>query len=118
MGWTVTAEPGLQLETSTAALAIDVDPRRRDVSLSLRRQSGGSPALFGNVIARRFTGTTTADWSAAVTWLQGDEATALLSAILAGYQAEMIWSGDWVADWTPAARAALAALQQNVLERL
>ena len=118
MEWTVTAAHGLQQETSTAALAIDVDPRRREVSLGLRRRSGGSQALFGNVLARRFTGTPTADWSAAALWLQGDEAAALLSAILAGYQAEMVWSGDWVADWTPAARAALADLQQNVLDRL
>lgn len=118
MDWTVTAEASPQQETSTAALAIDVDPRRRLVSLGLRRRSGGSQELFANVIARRFTGTAAADWSAAAAWLRTATAEALLAAILSGYRAEMVWSGDWVADWTPAARAALDDLQRNVLARL
>lgn len=117
MSWKVQVTPGRQSATPTAALAIDVDPQQRVVGLGLRRRSGGAD-LWGNRAARCFVDAPTADWDAAIVWLQSDEAAALLRAISGGYRASMAWSGDWVAEWTPEARDALRALQAAILERV
>ena len=50
-----------------------------------------------------------------VEWLHGEDAAALLEAISQGYRAEMVWSGDWVAEWSDDARTALQHLQDGIM---
>jgi len=118
VGWTITAEAGKNEETGISAHAIDVDPRRRRVSMGRVRRSGGDAALWGNTVARHFVDCSVCDWAEAAAWVRGPEGLAVLERISAGYAASMAWSGDWVAEWSPGARGALRDLLEAVEARL
>jgi len=113
--WIVTADAEVQEVTGgTHALAMDMDPRQPAIVLGARPISGGGPEYWHGAIAREFFDGRRADWRPALAWLRGPEAAALLEAIEAGYEAQLVWTGDWVGRWTPEARAAAKAVHTRV----
>ena len=121
--WTLRAPAAPEAMTTTTAAAVELDPRHRVVALGCLPRSGGGPALMSGAVLRQPLPGVGADgapidWAPAVAWLQGDAAAALLRQVSAGYQAEMLWSGDWVARWTPEAVGAAQTLIHSVREIL
>ena len=113
--WIVTADVEIQTITdSTQALAMDMDPRQPTIALGARHVSGGGPELWHGAILREFFDGRGADWRPALAWLRGPEAAPLLAAVIEGYEAQLVWTGDWVGRWTPDARAASAAVHRQI----
>ena len=95
------------------ALALELDPRVRTVTLAWRTlglgdAEVGSRALYRAVFAEPV------DEEEALAWLRGPQADGLLAQVSAGYQGSMTWSGDPVAEWTADAWAAAEALAAGV----
>ena len=118
--WTLHAPTAPESATTTAAPAVDIDPRHRLVRLACQPRSGGAAEVMGGAVLRHhLVGVDDpVDWAPAVAWLRGDEAAALLRQIGDGYTAEMLWSGDWTARWSPEARDAARALIQALEDLL
>ncbi len=114
MPWKTSAEKGSLIATPTHALAMDLDPRHRSLTLGLRIRSGGAHELWHGAVLRRHFSATEASLKPALAWLQGEEAAALLRTIEAGYQAEMTWAGDWVARWSELAWRAAETLHMRL----
>ena len=117
--WTLRILPGTAA-TPTACPALDLDPRTRTLTLGLQRRSGGDAELWSGVLLRRHfpDAADPIDWKPTCDWLQTDAAAMLLDGISAGYSAELLWSGDWSARWTPEAHDAAHALLQHVQDLL
>lgn len=117
--WTVHSPPTPAARPSPGqALALEVDPRRKTVSLAwvtvgLGSAEVGNLAVFRCVFAgEAFT------LEPARTWLSSSPAAALLATVTGGYAAETLWSGDTLGRWTPEAWSAAEALADGVGERL
>lgn len=105
-----------EVPASGTALALDIHPRNRRVTLAPLPMGLGSPEVGQQVVYRVFyEGAAT---ESAAVWLAGPEATALLAAVDEGFQASMTWSGDLVGSWTEAAWAAAEALAEGVDQAL
>lgn len=113
--WRVLADaPHQSVTDDTRRLAMDLDPRNRTIRLGLRIVSGGQPDVSSGAISRSFFPAEHADWDAAVRWIQGEEAGALLALIEAGYRCEMGWTGDQQVSWSEEAWAAGATLYRGI----
>jgi hypothetical protein len=113
--WIVTADADVQTITDgTQALAMDMDPRQPSIALGARHVSGGGPELWHGAILRAFFDGRAADWRPVMAWLRGPAAAPLLAAVMAGYEAQLVWTGDWVGRWTPDAKAAAVAVHARV----
>jgi len=94
------------------APAMDLDPRSNTITLDLRPRTGGSHEIASGAVVRRLFDVTEIDWAPVVGWLESPKAKVLLNAINGGYQAEMLWSGDWHVTWTDSGAEAI----QSVLD--
>lgn len=103
--WTIEVEPA-RASDGFWQLAMEVDPRRRRVSLGWRVVGGGSLDVQSGAIARSFFEVADPDCAAAAAWLRQPEAQALLEEVGAGYHCETLWTGDPVARWSEEAWAA------------
>ena len=113
--WHVEAGGDTQVVTdSTRALAIDIDPRQQRIRLGLQITSGGPQELWQGAVFRRFFGVSSARWATAVDWLNSKEAQRSLDTIAQGYTAEMLWTGDWVAQWSEEAIDAAHAIYDAI----
>jgi hypothetical protein len=65
-------------------------------------------------VARTFFSEEVSDWSCAESWLRGPEAHALLEAIAGGQNVDLIWTGDFVVEWSEAALSAGRELHAGV----
>lgn len=95
-------------------LALEVDPRRRQVYLGPRVEGSGDLEIQSGAIARSFFETNAIDCVAAAQWLQGEEALALLETLYAGFQYDTLWTGDPVVHWSDEAWAAGHALWERI----
>lgn len=117
--WLIDADDALSDAGSpTVGLAMDLDPRVPSLRLGVRILSGGTADVLGGAIYRRFFPGDRADWSASLDWLARPAAAELLATILDGYRAEVLWSGDCSARWTPAALAAADQLHTEISYRI
>ncbi len=117
--WLIAADDALsEAGEPTVGLAMDLDPRVPSLHLGVRILSGGTPDVRCGAVYRRFFPGARADWSASLDWLTRPPATDLLAAILAGYHAELLWSGDCFVRWTPAALAAAERLHTELSARV
>lgn len=113
--WQVLPEaPRQTVVSSTQRLAMDLDPRNRTIRLGLRIVTGGHSDISSGAVSRSFFSAEHAEWHQAAAWLAGDEATALLAVIAAGYHCEMRWTGDQEVIWSDEAWRAGARLYQQV----
>jgi hypothetical protein len=113
MIWSIVAEPCAPADGTNRA-AMDVDPLRHTVRLGLRSVSGGGPEIASGAVARTFFSEEVSDWSCAESWLRGPEAHALLEAIAGGQNVDLIWTGDFVVEWSEAALSAGRELHAGV----
>ena len=117
MIWSIVAEPCAPPD-GTNRPAMDVDPRQRTVRLGLRSLSGGGPEIASGAVARTFFSGEVRDWGGAETWLRRPEAQALLEAIAAGQNVDLVWTGDLVVEWSEAALSAGRDLHAGVQRAL
>lgn len=99
-------------------LALEVDPRRRRVTLGPRMPGSGGLEVQAGAQARSFFERGRSELREAGEWLGGEEAGALLAELEAGFACETLWSGDLVATWSEEAWAAGRALYEGVDRRL
>jgi len=117
--WRIGADaPVSEAPESTEGLAVDIDPRGPSVTLGVRILTGGASDVRSGAVFRGFIEGYRADWAEALAWLKSDEAAPLMAAVLEGYTAEMLWSGDWYVRWTPAGVDACEALRDGVAARI
>lgn len=95
--WSVELDPPLPYPE--ARFALEVDPRRGIVRLGDRVPDTGDLEIQCGAIARSFFERAPVTTEAAVAWLAGEEAAALLAAIEAGFRCDTLWSGDLVVVW-------------------
>ena len=112
--WQIETEAADQEITGTTLLAVDIDPRIHTLRLGLRIRTGGEQALWNGAMVRRFLMVESIHWPPIAAWLSGEEATALLDRIDAGYVGSQLWSGDWLGQWSEDARMALDSLHAAV----
>ena len=98
----------LEREHVTMPLCIDILPNRLEICIDSKPLTGGSAELQSGFLFRHCMG-----WSH-ITAFQASEALQLAEedceAILKGYHAEQLWSGDWFCQWQPEAVAAAERL--------
>lgn len=118
MSWTIRVEVAVVGGPVPHRLALEVDPRRLQVSLVSRVEGTGGLEIQSGAIARSFFELETGNLEAAARWLEGEEAQQLLETIQAGYHCELLWSGDPVVSWNEAAWEAGHRLYLQVGEHL
>ena len=117
--WSVEAGAESQEATgSTWALAIDIDPRQQRVRLDLQITSGGPQELWQGAVFRRFFVCTEASWAPALAWLSSERGREALDTVVRGYSAEMLWTGDWVAEWSEEAMDAAHTIYDEIARLL
>ncbi len=99
--------PGVQ------ALAVEIDPRRHTVTLVWRTLGLGDAEVGSRALYRGFI-EEPGEPDAALPWLEGPEAQALLARVAEGYGCSTTWSGDPVGTWTEEAWGAA----ERVVERV
>lgn len=117
-GWSVVLEEGWPQDGLPWRLALEVDPRRREVMVGPRMPGTGGLDVQTGARARSFFDRGESPLAETGAWLAGDEARELLETLEAGFRCESLWSGDLVASWSDEAWEAGRALYDGVDARL
>jgi hypothetical protein len=102
------------VDTGIHAACVELDPRAHTVRLGVGTPNACSHEQAAGAIVQLFLAGEKADWTQTLRWLNRPEARKLLQVIDTGFTAELLWSGDWSADWSPAARAALLEIHDRI----
>jgi len=94
---------------------VELDLVARRLTLGVGTPNAMSHAETSGALIRRYLEGNIVDWTAALAWAEKQQA--LFERIEAGTAREMMWSGDTVVSWTPAAAAAADAIFGGVGER-
>jgi hypothetical protein len=107
------------------ALTIDIDPREPCVRLVARQPGLGDQKVGQRVVFRQWLGPggddpVTAEeldqvFASVHRWLDSPEAAAHLVEVSRGYRVSRMWSGDQLADWSPASWAAAGEVISGIL---